>query len=99
MFIVKHCHFNICYSKKIINVRTYPDLLFSLLQVKYRKVFRSFARGPNWGAHSTPQPPAVVNSVRSLRELRSYCSLCSLWKFAICYFVFAGPCAADQNPW
>ena len=92
MFNVKHCHFNICYSKKIVNVRTCPDSLFSLPQVVKNAKFSPL------GGSQRPNPPAVVNSLCSLRELRSYCSLCSLWEFAMGYFAFTGISAADQNP-
>ena len=68
MFIVKHSHFNICYSGKIINVRTCPDLLFWLLQVvKNAKFSWASPPGPHLEAYGAPpNPQAVVNSLRYL---------------------------------
>ena len=97
--IIKHYNFTMCYSKKTISVRTWPDVLSLLPQtVKSAKFYGALPPDPIGWLTAPYNLQAVVNLLRSLQDFRSYCSLCSLLKIARCYSVFASRCAEDQNP-
>ena len=93
--IIKHYNFTMCYSKKTISVRTWPDVLSLLPQtVKSAKFYGALPPDPIGWLTAPYNLQAVVNLLRSLQDFRS---LCSLLKITRCYSVFASRCAEDQN--